>query len=1160
MKKLAWALLFSVFLPFLFNTFSSTSLAATSYFDIRLTNDSGSPPTGDTNVVIWDATVSQLVGIFTAYGGSGTVYRAGLDTSHSYNIGANKTTDSPYNPAYNSIQGTDEATGLVPGAFDVRTYRVDRDGTKLALNMNVYSSAVITATPTLTPIPCPYSSIEPYFRVKINDEWKDWKDPLNINQWQTGDVQVATFYNGTGNAVSLDKVQMVFNGTFLNSNPADVSDLIDGVGYYAVGATGIGSCGNLGTKTAALNVVYCPYEEVTVNSNRGRSGDPWLPDVTVNKKDVKAGAVQSGTYYNNGSGNQWSSLNNLAFDITKPGGEVLDFDANPKLYPVPPSWYTSGLYLNYPGTYNLQATATNNGVSCGDYPPKSQGTINIINCSYDTTVGGFQNVASPPPAWTANLYLPFTGATVKSAGFHDRSLSSIPPSVEDIKVFTPASQVILRITGPGSFDQRADQGAPFTYTIGGTYTLSVTTPNLDTADGDDIEDGIGCYASASLTLGGEPPPNVCVDTEERIPCCPFTLSGESLWDGLVNVLNDLAVWLAAENGVAPFKMGVSVDKIEFTADRTRQANLLFGQKKNDGTLEPGSVFKLSPPGEIAKCAIRTDDSDEAKIAKRETRVSWDVSLEGGSGPLKEGDLADVDPAACASDQIQGYLTRLPGVGVEGSAQSNQSLFAGNPPGSVSLKVEIGSRPPLNKPQIDSRSRGAPAGQTPGVDKLAPGRVLGETVTPTTLTSGASCQENLVRPVKQVECYESSAYGSEPNADINNLLLLLQGSDSLVARVSLIDVLSRSLVGAVSVCDTNGRGCTDQTISQNAGALDLFKIPSGKGYKNVAAEGKISPIRFTVEIGTPDSGIPFLMTFLYVFYGIPMTGSGTVPADKFSSDLEGCSVVYTGQGTFSDINSPKLSCVYIINDPELKARYWGSVQSAFYNTDLVSAEPGVQCKLDIPGGSVCSGQDNPDPIVTPPPGFTGSCTICNFNRGGPGRALEDLLDEVAGAVGTPASVLAGMLNFEGYVPGNPDPNKRHIFNYSDEEIEEISAPGTAMPYCAESYVGARGPCQFMPSQWDAYGATVNGYGYAHTPNICNLRDCLYASAAKMRNDAGILGQACGYNNETPPPAASCAWTNGNAAKSAYHYYGACTDNYVTTVVNYYYNYTCQTGGP
>ena len=114
----------------------------------------------------------------------------------------------------------------------------------------------------------------------------------------------------------------------------------------------------------------------------------------------------------------------------------------------------------------------------------------------------------------------------------------------------------------------------------------------------------------------------------------------------------------------------------------------------------------------------------------------------------------------------------------------------------------------------------------------------------------------------------------------------------------------------------------------------------------------------------------------------------------------------------------------------------------------------------------------------------------------------------------------------------------------------------MGNCAESSAGAKGPCQFMPSQWTAYGGSINNYGYTHPPNICNLRDCLYAAATKLREDAGRIGTACGYDNTTAPPAGSCQWTGANAAKGAYHYYGACSDNYVATVVNYYYNYTCQ----
>ena len=994
-------------------------------------------------------------------------------------------------------------------------------------------------------IPCPYTSLQPRFRVNINGTWQGWTDTLNINQWQMDGVQAAVFYDGTGNLADLpNKVQLVFAGYNLSSNPADIGALIPGVGNFAVAATGIGVCGTLPTTAASLNVLYCPYKNITVNSNRGRSSDPWLPDITINKKDSKSGKVASGVYYNNddGSGNLWTTINNLNFTLTKPSGENLPFDVNPKTFPKPPSWYSPGLYLNYPGGYSLAATGTNNGASCGDYPPRSSGTINMINCSYDSTTAGFQEVAEPPKAWSADLYEPFSGVTVKSGGFHDRTLSSIDPNTTDIEVYTPAEQVILKILGPGGFDQRADQGAPFTYTATGDYTLYVNTPDVDTADTSDIEDGPGCSASAALHVGADRPISSCVETENKINCCPFTLSSESLWDGLVNAIG----FLLASNPVAPFKMGVDVDKVEFSADRAAHSNLLFGKVTNEGgseKFETGSLFLLSPPGSLDSLGLDTSGQNPAaNITKRRERVSWEVGLENGTQPLKKGDVSDIGPVALAGEQIQKYLTRLPGVGEEtaglrfnpkGSALSPQTQ-------SFSFKATLASAKPVAQ-NLPSRTASTP-------EPSHTGQILGT-------TSDSSCQEKLPRPNKEVECYGTTP-GYSSTGNLSDILEILDGSDSLTAKVSEIDVASRTLVGDVTVCDTDGRGCTDTKISQNSGAFDLFKLPSGKGYKNISADGKSSPIRFTIEIGTPagfPEGTSPLILALWAIYGIPTTGSGTVPASSFDPDLKDCSIVYTGQGSYPEIGTPKLSCVYLISNPELKMRYFGSIQSALYNSDLTSAEPGLQCKLDIPGGSVCANQASIVPVVTPPPSFTGSCKVCNFNRGGPGRALEDLLDEVAGAVGTPASVLAGMLNFEGYEPANP---VRHIFNNTDEQIISISTPGQTDPYCATSYVGAQGPCQFMPSQWAAYGSTVNNYGYNHTPNICNLRDCLYAAGAKLRDDAGRLGSACGYDNLTPPPSGSCQWTGANSAKGAYHYYGACTDNYVSTVVNYYYNYTCQ----
>ncbi|WP_049971624.1 lytic transglycosylase domain-containing protein [Haladaptatus cibarius] len=51
-------------------------------------------------------------------------------------------------------------------------------------------------------------------------------------------------------------------------------------------------------------------------------------------------------------------------------------------------------------------------------------------------------------------------------------------------------------------------------------------------------------------------------------------------------------------------------------------------------------------------------------------------------------------------------------------------------------------------------------------------------------------------------------------------------------------------------------------------------------------------------------------------------------------------------------------------------------------------------------------------------------------------------------------------------------------------------GQYEPGCDESSAGARGPMQFMPATWDAYGVDGNGDGYA---NICDYQDAIPAAA-------------------------------------------------------------------
>ncbi len=248
----------------------------------------------------------------------------------------------------------------------------------------------------------------------------------------------------------------------------------------------------------------------------------------------------------------------------------------------------------------------------------------------------------------------------------------------------------------------------------------------------------------------------------------------------------------------------------------------------------------------------------------------------------------------------------------------------------------------------------------------------------------------------------------------------------------------------------------------------------------------------------------------------------------------------------------------------RMRYLGAVRGALDNVFLAKTQrPGEERPpRDLPPDTL-----PPEPTVTPPlsppPGFTGTCSLCNQTFAST-HALKDLLDLVGNTMKVPASVLTGMLRFEGgnfATAADPYPYN-HIFKYPDDLINQISQNDGRDPNCAISYAGAVGPCQFMDGAWNTYGSTVNGVlgNPSYVPDRCNLRDCLYAAAAKMRHDGtdnppATLGAACGgYYNSTPVPG-DCNWSLANVAAAGYHYYGACTANYASTLVNYYLNKSC-----
>lgn len=170
-----------------------------------------------------------------------------------------------------------------------------------------------------------------------------------------------------------------------------------------------------------------------------------------------------------------------------------------------------------------------------------------------------------------------------------------------------------------------------------------------------------------------------------------------------------------------------------------------------------------------------------------------------------------------------------------------------------------------------------------------------------------------------------------------------------------------------------------------------------------------------------------------------------------------------------------------------------------------------------------------------------------------QTLGQYLNEAGAAFKVPAGVLAGVMNFEGFHPNGP-----HLFDYPEEWVIEDSQPGAKDRYCATSPAGAKGPMQFMPGQWEIYknavvetGARPAGY----KPEICNIKDAIYAAAKKLRDDLNSYNDSCACSSgvcaQAPAPT-GVNWSKADVYHTSCHYYGNCSDNYCATVWLYYQN--------
>ena len=154
-------------------------------------------------------------------------------------------------------------------------------------------------------------------------------------------------------------------------------------------------------------------------------------------------------------------------------------------------------------------------------------------------------------------------------------------------------------------------------------------------------------------------------------------------------------------------------------------------------------------------------------------------------------------------------------------------------------------------------------------------------------------------------------------------------------------------------------------------------------------------------------------------------------------------------------------------------------------------------------------------------------------------LDQIFTEASQKVGVPKRILEAIVTIE----------NASTFRLSSEEITQYSKPGNYWPKCGPNHCSATGPTQITigidhkgspkcsscgsitacPNQWLIYGKAVNKYaGDSHQALPCNIRDNIFASAAKLKNDS----RASDPQN----------WTKDQVYKAARHYYGNCTDRH------------------
>lgn len=166
----------------------------------------------------------------------------------------------------------------------------------------------------------------------------------------------------------------------------------------------------------------------------------------------------------------------------------------------------------------------------------------------------------------------------------------------------------------------------------------------------------------------------------------------------------------------------------------------------------------------------------------------------------------------------------------------------------------------------------------------------------------------------------------------------------------------------------------------------------------------------------------------------------------------------------------------------------------------------------------------------------------YKKSGP-LQLSLLFEEVGEKVGVPPKLLESFMYIE----------SQSTFSLTPQQVGEYSTPGNSNPSCKPNVCSATGPMQMTigqdadgsnlcpkccwkgscldqkggcPNAWASYGNAVQSYGgYTHQSNPCNLRDNLYAAAAKIKRDSGT--------------STTQNWSKEEVHQAAVRYFGNCT---------------------